>query len=175
MKFREKFVGLCLLTSLLACQNSNEPPASSTEKGTLKVTFDGKTRIYTDARISEGKLGSIASLSINGGSTESDYLTITAFGSEAGTYPYKQDINDYKAVSQVEYKTAGTSFNNYFAQICPDKSGYYSTKGEVKILEYVPGKHAKGTFTGALLDSNSEDECNPASKSFSGEFDLTLN
>lgn len=174
MKFSQTFAGLCLLTSLLACQDSNEPE-TSTEKGTLKVTFDGKTRIYTDARISEGKLGSIVSLSINGGSTESDYLTITAFGDGAGTYPYKQDINDYKEVSQVEYKTAGTSFNNYFAQICPDKSGYYSTKGEVKILEYVPGKHAKGTFSGALLDSNSEDACNPDSKPFSGEFDLKLN
>jgi len=174
MNFSKTFVGIGLLTSLLSCQNSNEPSTSS-KNGTLKVTFDGKTRIYTDARISEGKLGSKVSLSINAGSDGSDYLSVTAFGTEAGTYPYKQKINDYKQVSQVEYKTGGTVFNNYFAQICPDKSGYYSTTGEVKITEYAAGKHAKGTFTGALLDANSENECNPASKSFSGEFDIKLN
>lgn len=174
MNFSKTVVSLGLLASLMSCQNSNEP-SGSPEKGTLKVTFDGKTRIYKDARISEGKLGSIVSLSINAGPDETDYVSLTAFGSEAGTYPYKQDINDYKQVSQVEYKTGGTVFNNYFVQICPDKSGYFSTKGEVKITEYTAGKHARGTFTGALLDASSENECNPASKSFSGEFDITLN
>lgn len=173
MNFSKTVVSLGLLASLMSCQNSNEPSGAS-EKGTLTVTFDGKTRIYKDARISVGKLGSIASLSINAGSEAADYLSLTAFGSEPGTYPYKQNINDYKQVSQVEYKTGGTVFNNYYVLICPEKSGYHSTSGELKITEYTAGKHAKGTFSGALLDANSENECNPVSKSFSGEFDITL-
>lgn len=169
MNFTTACIGLML--SLFACKKSDEP---ASEKGTLKVTFDGKTMVYSDARISEGKLGSIVSLNLNAGSTETDYLTMTVFGSQAGTYPYKQNVNDYKQVSQVEYKTGKTSFNNYFAQVCPDKSGYYSTTGVIKIEEYVPGKHARGTFSGALLDANSENECNPVSKPFSGEFEIPL-
>ncbi|MCE7063869.1 hypothetical protein [Dyadobacter sp. CY326] len=173
MNLTTTIAGFGLLVNLFACQESSEP-ATTSHKSTLTLTFDGKTKTYTDASISEGKLGSIVSIGITAGSNETGYLSLTAFGNKAGTYPYKQDINEYKQVGQVEYKTGGTVFNNYFVKICPDKSGYFSTVGEIKITEYTPEKHAKGTFTGALLDANSQDECNPKSKSFSGAFDITV-
>jgi hypothetical protein len=173
MLLNKTLVSLGLLTALLACQEGQESTGGS-EKSLVQVTFGGKTRIYNDASISEGKLGSISSIGITAGSTESGYLSLTAYGSQAGTYPYKQDINNYTQVSQAEYKTDGTVFNNYFTKICPDKSGYYSTTGALKILEYIPGKHAKGTFAGALINANGEEECNPDSTSFSGEFDITI-
>jgi hypothetical protein len=161
------------LLLLLACQNTSESTSTS-GKSTLTLTFEGKTKTYNDASISVGKLGSIESIGITAGSDGSDYLSLTAYGSQAGTYPYKQDINNYTQVSQVEYKTAGTVFNNYFAQVCPGKSGYHSTMGEIKILEYEAGKHAKGTFSGALIDANGQEQCNPDSASFSGEFDIVI-
>ena len=173
MNFCKTLVQISLLGSLFACQKGNDLTSSS-NKTTLKVTFDGKTKVYNDAHISEGKLGSIVTIGITAGSSASDYLSLTAFGAQTGTYPYKQDINNYTQVSQVEYKTAGTVFNNYFVQICPDKSGYSSSTGEIKLTEYVAGKHAKGTFTGALFNANDEEECNPQGKSFNGEFDITL-
>jgi hypothetical protein len=173
MNLRKTLACGSLLAGLLACQNTSESTSSS-EKSTLTLTFKGKTKTYNDASISEGKLGSIESIGITAGSDGSDYLSLTAYGSQAGTYPYKQDINNYTQVSQVEYKTAGTVFNNYFAQICPDRSGYRSTKGEIKILEYEAGKHAKGTFSGALIDANGDEQCHPDSASFSGEFDITI-
>jgi hypothetical protein len=81
-------------------------------------------------------------------------------------------MNSYAQVSQVEYQTQGTKFANYKAMVCPTESGYYSTDGAVNVTEYVPGKVAKGTFTGALLDQNDEDLCAKAGKSFSGEFSV---
>lgn len=173
MKFKTTFLSAGLLVGLIACQQSQESSDSS-EKATLTLTFNGKTKTYTDASISEGKLGSIVSIGITAGSTGDDYLSLTAFGDQAGTYPYKQDIGNYTQVSQVEYKINGTVFNNYFTQICPDKSGYSSSKGAIKITEYTPGKHAKGTFSGALFDANNAEECNPDSAALSGEFDITV-
>jgi len=173
MNLKETLTFGTMMLFLLACQNKSESTSTS-EKSTLKLTFNGKTKTYHDASISEGKLGSIESIGITAGSDGSDYLSLTAYGSQAATYPYKQEINNYTQVSQVEYKTAGTVFNNYFAQMCPDKSGYRSTKGEITILEYEPGKHAKGTFSGALIDANGDEQCNPDSASFSGEFDIAI-
>jgi hypothetical protein len=173
MNFKKTLVCRSLMASLLACQGTKES-AGSSEKSTLKVTFNGRTKTYNDASISEGKLGSIETIGITAGPDGSDYLSLTAYGSQAGTYPYKQDVNNYTQVSQVEYKTAGTVFNNYFAQICPDKSGYRSTIGEIKILEYEAGKRAKGTFSGALIDANGAEQCKPDSASFSGEFDIVI-
>ncbi|WP_031529981.1 hypothetical protein [Dyadobacter crusticola] len=170
MKITFNLITLALL-SLFACQQNDEPASGKT---TLKLTFNGVTRVYSDARFSEGKLGSISSITVNAGSSGADYLSLSVYGSGAGTYPYKQDMADYHGVSQVEYKINGKLFNNYFAKICPAESGYYSTTGQIKIDEYVAGKRAKGTFTGALLDAHSEDECNPSPNSFSGEFDITL-
>lgn len=174
MKLTTSLLSAGLLIGLFACQQSQESSKAS-EAATLTLTFKGKTKTYTDVSISEGKLGSIVSIGITAGSTGDDYLSLTAFGNHAGTYPYKQDIGNYTQVSQVEYKTDGTVFNNYFTQICPDKSGYSSSKGEITITEYTPGKHAKGTFSGALFDANNPEECHPDSASFSGEFDITIN
>lgn len=164
----------CLaLLSMAACGQSDKTGDQS-EGGTLKLSFGGKTKIYTDARFSAGKLGSIESIDINAGSDASDYLSLTVYGLEPGVYPYKKNINEYQKVSQVEYKIDGELFNHYFARICPDTSGYYSKGGEIKIEEFEVGKHLKGTFSGDLIDSNGEDECHPTSKSFSGEFDITM-
>lgn len=171
MKFITTAACLALLMNLFACRKSDK---SESDKGTLTVTFDGKTKVYNDARVSEGKLGEIVSLNFNAGSEASDNLSITVFGTQAGSYPYKQKIDDYKQVSQIEYKTKETVFNNYFVQICPDKTGYYSTPGEVKIEEYVAGQHIKGTFSGALLDAHSENECEPVNNTFSGTFDIPV-
>ncbi|MCE7073148.1 hypothetical protein LZG74_22720 [Dyadobacter sp. CY327] len=173
MNFKRTLVCGSLMISLLSC-NSTTDSSNSSEKSTLKLTFNGKTKTYTDARISDGKFGSIQTIGITAGADGSDYLSLNVYGATAGTYPYKQDMSIYTQVSQVEYKTAGTVFNNYFAQMCPDKSGYRSTIGEIKILEYEAGKHAKGTFSGALIDANGDEQCNPDSISFSGEFDIAV-
>ena len=139
----------------------------------LKVTFDGKTTVYPDASISdEGQLGSVKGWQISAGSSGDNYLTIYVYGTQAGIFPYRKDMKTYEQVSQVDYKVWGTQFSNYKVVVCPTESGYYSTDGQVKVTEYVPGKLARGTFSGVLLDQNAEDQCSKVGKPFSGEFSL---
>lgn len=156
----------------LACENKNEAKSAN---GVMTVNFAGQKITYNNIRFSEGKLGSVESLVLNAGSTESDYLTLTLFGTKVGAYSYKQKVGDYSQVSQVDFRKDGKTFNNYFVKICPDKSGYYSSIGKIEVTEYVKEKRIKGTFSGALLDAHSEDECEPSSQAFSGEFDITAN
>lgn len=163
------------MTLLNACQKNDAKPdgADPSKKSYVKVTFDGQTKTYTDARLgTEGRLNSVVVWDVIAGSSAADYLTISVFSTQAGTYPYRQDLNSYAGVSQVEYKLHGDVFNNYKALVCPTESGYYSTVGQVNVEEYVAGKRAWGTFTGALLDQDA-DPCTKQGKPFSGEFFLT--
>ena len=171
LAMKKLFLILSLLSGL-ACQSKIE---AESDKGVVKVNFAGQMITYNDGRFSEGKLGSIESIVLNAGSTESDYLTLTLFGTKVGTYPYKQKIGDYNQVSQVDFQKGGKKYSNYFVKICPDKSGYYSSIGKIEISEYVSGKRIKGTFSGELMDAHSEDECEPSSRPFSGEFDIPVN
>ncbi|UOQ52026.1 hypothetical protein [Hymenobacter cellulosivorans] len=177
MRLLTTITAASVLVSLLAsCQSNSsskdQDPTPTAAQGYLKVNFDGQTKVYSDARISVGQMGSIKSLTITAGSTSKDYLTISVFGSTPGNYPYRTDLNIYEQVSQVEYQIHDTKFNNYKALLCPTTSDYYSTTGQVQLTEYVAGKRAKGTFSGELLDQNAEDECSKAGKSFSGEFSV---
>jgi hypothetical protein len=168
-------VAASVIVSLLSgCKQNKDAVVmdSASSKNYLKVTFNGQTKVYTDVRFSESKLSSVAILDINAGSSASDRLTISVFGLKAGTYPYRDNLNKYDQVSQVEYKTNNTVFNNYKALVCPTESGYYSTSGQVKVEEYVAGKLARGSFSGALLDSHGDD-CSKESVPFSGEFYVT--
>ncbi len=174
------FLAVSALAALLtACQDTTAialaPFAPASADNYLKVSFDGKTRTYADASFGSGQLGAIKTINITGGSTADDYLTLDVFGSAAGTFPYRQAMSQYTAVSQVEYKLGGKVFDNYKALVCPTSAGYYSTQGQVVITEYVPGQRLRGTFAGALLDQNDPDECSKQSKPFSGEFCLTKN
>ena len=165
------FLMLSLLGGL-ACQNKHETESG---KGVMTIHFAGKVVTYTDARFSEAKLGLIEGIVLNAGSSDADYLTLTLFGIQAGSYSYKQNVGDNRQVSQVDFRKDGKMFNNYFVKICPDKSGYHSSVGKIEVTEYVRGERIKGTFSGALLDAHSEDECEPSSQAFSGEFDITVN
>ena len=177
MHFFQFIATASVLVSLLtACQEGTEAtaPTPDDSQNYIKVTFDGQTKVYTDVSLNdEGSLGSVVSWGMTAGSSANDYLTISLFGAKAGTYPFRKKIDNYTQVSQVEYKTHDTSFNNYKALICPASSGYYSTDGQVTVTYYNAGKLAKGTFSGTLLDQNETDECNKVGKPFSGEFFLT--
>ena len=157
-----------LLAGLSACQAEGPTPQASSNF--IKVNFDGQTRTYTNASLSEGRLGSLSSYIISGGNAAGDDLSIAVFATKAGTYPYRQDVNSYRDASQVEYKTGGEVYNNYKALLCPTSAGYYSTVGQVVVTEYVPGQRVRGTFAGALLNPNDPDECSKQGKPFSGEF-----
>lgn len=170
-----------LVSTLPACQFHSEAKAESQNaspafsQNYLKVTFDGKTTLYPDVRLSEAQMGAIKGWQICTGASGDNHLTLFVYGTKAGTYPYRKDINSYAQVSQVDYQTQGTQFTNYKAVVCPTQSGYYSTDGAVNVTEYVAGKVAKGTFSGALLDQNDEDMCSKIGKSFSGEFSVVEN
>ncbi|UOQ69730.1 hypothetical protein [Hymenobacter volaticus] len=170
-----------LVSALPACQFNSEAKAESkdarpaTSQNYLKVTFDGKTTLYRDVRFSEAQMGSIKGWQICTGSSGDNHLTVFVYGTKAGSFPYRKDMNSYAQVSQVDYQTQGTKFANYKAVVCPTESGYYSTDGAVNVTEYVAGKVAKGTFTGALLDQNDEDMCAKTGKPFSGEFSVVEN
>lgn len=170
-----------LASTLPACQSLSEAKAESketnliTRQNYLKVTFDGKTTLYPDVRFSEAQLGDTKGWQICSGSSGDNHLTVFVYGTKAGTYPYRKDMNSYAQVSQIDYQIQGTQFANYKAMVCPTESGYYSTDGAVHVTEYVPGRLAKGTFTGALLDQNDEDLCSKTGKSFSGEFSVVEN
>jgi len=177
MRFSRSFTTASVLVSLLTnCQESTKAsaPTPDPSQNYIKVTFDGKTKVYTDVSLEdEGSLGSVVGWGMTAGSSTNDYLTISLFGAKAGTYPFRKDIDNYTQVSQVEYKTRNTIFNNYKALICPTTSGYYSADGQVVVIYYNAGKLAKGTFSGTLLDQNEADECSKVGKPFSGEFFLT--
>lgn len=164
---------------LTACQGSTAtalaPFAPASADNYLKVRFDGQTHVYPNASFSSGQLGSIKSLNITSGLEADGYLTLDLFGTQAGTYPHRQAMNQYADVSQVEYKIGGKVFDSYKALVCPTAAGYYATPGQVVVTEYVPGHRLRGTFTGALLDQNDPDECSKRGKPFSGEFCLTKN
>ncbi|GAB3945158.1 hypothetical protein GCM10028805_13790 [Spirosoma harenae] len=160
-----------LLISLLgACNQSTQSGEAIPTGSYLKVNFNGQTKTYTEVNITQAgnTLGEI-----KGSLPDADNLSVAFFGSTAGTYPYKQKMSEYSGVSQIEYSLGGRVYNNYKARVCPATSGYYSTQGVVKLTEYIPGKLAKGTFTGELLDANDPDQCSTNSVPFSGEFSIT--
>lgn len=162
-----------LVVSLFAaCTPSagSDQPGLAEGKNYVKVTFNGQTKTYTDVNTSQAgnTLGSITA-----GSSETDYLDLSFYGAAVGSYPYKQKVSEDSGVSQVEYKTAGKVFNNYKARVCSTTSGYYSTQDTITLTEYVPGKMAKGTFTGELLDQNNPDKCSTKGVPFNGEFSIT--
>ena len=157
------------LLGLLACGKSD----GGTPQAQLKVTFDGKTTVYTNVTMSEGRLGPLSGLEISAKGAGNEYLSLFVYGTTAGTYPYRQDVNTYAQTSQVEYKTAGTVFSNYKARVCPTTSGYYSSTGQVVLDFYSANQVAKGTFSGTLLDQNDEDMCTTDGIPFSGEFFVT--
>jgi hypothetical protein len=166
-----------VLSGLVACQPSPAETAApaTTAKNYIRFTFDGQTKEYTQVSLGVGQLGVLQSYHINGTSPSGETLSLAVYGTTAGTFPYRPTANDYHDVSQVTFQTKAGEFNNYKALICPTTGGYYSTPGQVVVTEYVPGKLARGTFSGALLDTNDPDLCNKQGKAFSGEFYVTKN
>jgi hypothetical protein len=167
------------LSNLVACQPSapaeaavstSTPPAG---RNHFRFTIDGQTRECNHVSLTVGQLGKLKSYVIEGGTPQGDNLSLTIYGTAAGTFPYRPTANAYDSVSQVQLQTPAAQFNNYKALVCPTSSGYYSTPGKVVVTNYVPGKLARGTFSGALLDANDPDLCSKQGKSFSGEFYVT--
>ncbi len=165
------------LSGLVACRSAVSDAATPTPTGKnyLRCTLDGRTYEYTDVSLAQGQLGALQSYHIEGGAVPSESLSLTIYGTKAGTFPYRPTLNAYENVSQVTFQAPRSQFNNYKALICPTMSGYYSTAGQVVVTEYVPGKLARGTFSGALLDAHDPDECNKQGKAFSGEFYVAKN
>lgn len=167
------------LSGLAACQYSPTAEAAASTstapagKSYLRFTFDGQTRACNHVSLAAGQLGSLKSYIIQASTPQGDNLDLNIYGTTAGTFPYRPTANAHDSVSQVTLQTPAAVFNNYKALVCPATSGYYSTIGQVVVTEYVPGKLARGTFSGALLDANDPDMCSKRGKAFSGEFYVT--
>jgi len=174
MHFSPFLVASLLLNLLPACQSQEADPLTpDAGQNYVKVTFDGQTTTYTSASFTKGQLGSLVSRGLTAHDA-GGYLTVDVFGTQAGTYAFRKDVNQYAQVSQIEYRMGGTNYTNYKAVVCPTSSGYYSTDGQVVIDYDKEGRRMKGTFSGSLLDQNEADQCNKVGKPISGEFSLTV-
>lgn len=160
-----------LAIGLVACSSSGTTPAPSGNY--IKVTLNGQTKTYTDVKLDEeGVAGSLRLWSLEASSSDEN-LSISLWGTGAGTYPYKPTIDAFNQVSQIEYRTKNGLLASYAALSCSDGSGFYVPKGTINVTQYTNGKVAKGTFSGALMSDQDTDSCNKQGTSFSGEFSIS--
>lgn len=156
---------------LVSCSSPGTTPKLNDNY--IKVTLDGQTKTYTNVKlVEEGVAGSLRLWSLEASSTDEN-LSISMWGTGAGTYPYKPTIDAFNQVSQIEYRTKNGTLASYAAFFCSNESGYYAPNGTINVAQYTNGKVAKGTFSGALMSDQDTDNCNRRGTPFSGEFSVS--
>ncbi|MEZ0610112.1 hypothetical protein ACAW74_16465 [Fibrella sp. WM1] len=160
-----------LSIGLLACSSPETAPA--TGNNYLKVTLNGQTKTYTNVKLDEEAVaGSLRVWTVEGRTSDDDFLSMSFWGTGTGTYPYKPTVDAFKQVSQIEYRTKNGMLASYAALVCPDNAGYYAPQGRVGVTQYTNGKAVTGTFSGALMSDQDADNCNKQGTPFSGEFSI---